>query len=168
MRPSSRRIRARLCTGRFTKTIPGRTRRLNRLGSRGGARMSCRSSAATPGRRTCSSAWTCPASSSARLTDYSPDPYAYFSVEPQAFAAQFKGKSMRAPFRVGEDIHAVSRATITVASATRAVRDSVRTMAKLFLNPANVKMMQPARSLGVRRGSGRDLERHPRRRRHGT
>ena len=70
---------------------------------------------------------------------YSSDPYAYFSVEPPAFAAQFKGKSIRAPFRVGEDIHAVSRATLTVSSATRAVRDSARTMAKLFLNPANVK-----------------------------
>jgi len=73
------------------------------------------------------------------ITDYSSDPYAFFSVEPPAFAAQFKGKSVRAPFRVGEDIHAVSRATLTVQSATRAVRDSARTMAKLFLNPANVK-----------------------------
>lgn len=73
------------------------------------------------------------------ITDYSPDPYASFSVEPQEFAAQFKGKSIRSPFRVGEDIHAVSRATLTVQSATRAVRDSARTMAKLFLNPAHVK-----------------------------
>jgi hypothetical protein len=73
------------------------------------------------------------------ITDYSSDPYAYFSVEPPEFAAQFKGKSIRAPFRVGEDVHAVSRATLTISSATRAVRDSVRTMAKLFLNPANVK-----------------------------
>lgn len=70
---------------------------------------------------------------------YSTDPYAYFSVEPPEFAAQFKGKSIRAPFRVGEDIHAISRATLTVSSATRAVRDSARTMAKLLLNPANVK-----------------------------
>jgi transcriptional regulator of nitric oxide reductase len=73
------------------------------------------------------------------VTDYSPDPYAFFSVEPPAFAAQFVGKSVRAPFRVGDDIDAVSRATLTVQSATRAVRDSARTMAKLFLNPAQVK-----------------------------
>ncbi len=73
------------------------------------------------------------------VTDFSTDPYAHFSVEPPEFAAQFKGKSIRAPFRVGEDIHAVSRATLTISSATRAVRDSARTMAKLFLNPANVK-----------------------------
>ena len=73
------------------------------------------------------------------VTAYSTDPYAGWSVEPPEFAAQFKGKTIRASFRVGEDIHAVSRATLTVTSATRAVRDSARTMAKLFLNPANVK-----------------------------
>jgi transcriptional regulator of nitric oxide reductase len=73
------------------------------------------------------------------ITDYSSDPYAFFSVEPPAFASQFTGKSVRAAFRVGDDIHAVSRATLTVQSATRAVRDSARTMAKLFLNPADVK-----------------------------
>ena len=43
---------------------------------------------------------------------------------------------MRAPFKVGEDVDAVSRATISITSGTRAVRDSVRTMAQLFLNPA--------------------------------
>lgn len=73
------------------------------------------------------------------LTAYSTDPYAYFSVEPPEFSAQFTGKSIRAPFRIGEDIHAVSRATLTNASATRAIRDSARAMARLFLNPANVK-----------------------------
>ena len=73
------------------------------------------------------------------VTDFSTDPYAGWSVDPPEFAAQFKGKSIRAPFRIGEDIRAISRATLTNASATRAVRDSARTMAKLFLNPANVK-----------------------------
>lgn len=73
---------------------------------------------------------------------YSTDPYAYFSVEPPEFAAQFKGKSIRAPFRVGDDIHAVSRATLTVSSAARAVRDSARSMAKLFLNPAALRPPQ--------------------------
>jgi transcriptional regulator of nitric oxide reductase len=73
------------------------------------------------------------------ITAYSADPYAGWSVEPPEFAAQFKGKSVRAPFRVGEDVHAVSRATLTVMSSTRAVRDSARAMAKLFLNPAQVK-----------------------------
>lgn len=73
------------------------------------------------------------------ITDYNSDPYGYFSVDPPEFAAQFKGTSVRAPFRVGEDIHAVSRATISISSATRAVRDSSRAMAKQFLNPASVK-----------------------------
>ena len=54
------------------------------------------------------------------IVDYHSEPYGYFSVEPPEFAAQFKGKSMRAPFRVGEDIHAVSRATISITSGTRA------------------------------------------------
>jgi transcriptional regulator of nitric oxide reductase len=73
------------------------------------------------------------------FVDYHSEPYGYFSVEPVEFGAQFKGKSVRAPFKVGEDVHAVSRATISITSGTRAIRDSVRTMAKLFLNPASVK-----------------------------
>jgi transcriptional regulator of nitric oxide reductase len=73
------------------------------------------------------------------VVDYDSEPYGYFSVQPPEFAAQFAGKSVRAPFKVGADVDAVSRATITVSSATRAVRDSARTMAKQFLNPANVK-----------------------------
>jgi len=73
------------------------------------------------------------------IVDFNTEPYGYFSVEPPEFAAQFKGKSIRAPFRVGEDVHAVSRATISISSAARAVRDSSRAMAKQFLNPAMVK-----------------------------
>jgi NosR/NirI family transcriptional regulator, nitrous oxide reductase regulator len=73
------------------------------------------------------------------IVDYDSEPYGYFSVQPPEFAAQFTGKSIRAPFRVGGDVAAVSRATITISSATRAIRDSSRAMAKAFLNPANVK-----------------------------
>ena len=73
------------------------------------------------------------------LVNFNTEPYGYFSVDPPEFAAQFKGKSIRQPFRVGEDVHAVSRATISVASAARALRDSSRAMAKQFLNPAMVK-----------------------------
>lgn len=71
--------------------------------------------------------------------DYHGEPYGYFSVEPPAFSAQFTGKSIRAPFRVGQDIDAVSRASISINSATRAIRDSSRTMARMFLDPAAVK-----------------------------
>lgn len=73
------------------------------------------------------------------IVDYDSEPYGYFSVQPPEFGAQFARKSIRAPFKVGTDVHAVSRATITISSATRAIRDSARTMAKTFLNPADVK-----------------------------
>ena len=73
------------------------------------------------------------------IVDYDSEPYGYFSVQPPEFGAQFIGKSVRAPFKVGADVHAVSRATISVTSATRAIRDSARAVAKAFLNPADVK-----------------------------
>ena len=63
------------------------------------------------------------------------EPYGDFSVDRPEFAAQFKGKSIRDPFRVGGDIDAVSRATITVTSAARAIRISARRMATQLLAP---------------------------------
>ena len=63
------------------------------------------------------------------------EPYGDFSVDRPEFAAQFKGKSIRDPFRVGADIDAVSRATITVTSAARAIRISARRMATQLLAP---------------------------------
>jgi transcriptional regulator of nitric oxide reductase len=63
------------------------------------------------------------------------EPYGYFSVEPPEFAMQFKGKNIRDPFRVGQDIDAVSRASLTIASATRAVRNSARRVARELLPP---------------------------------
>ncbi|MSO45740.1 MAG: FMN-binding protein [Acidobacteria bacterium] len=68
------------------------------------------------------------------VTDHN-EPYGRFSVEPPAFAAQFKGKSLRDAFRVGVDIDAVSTATISVTSATRAIRNSALKMARQFLAP---------------------------------
>jgi transcriptional regulator of nitric oxide reductase len=73
------------------------------------------------------------------VLDYDSEPYGYFSIQPPQFVAQFTGKSVRAPFRLGEDIDAVSRATITMTSAVRAIRDSSRAMARQFLDPASVK-----------------------------
>ena len=64
------------------------------------------------------------------------EPYGDFSVEPPEFAAQFKGKSIRDPFKVGADVDAVSRATISITSATRAIRNSARRMATQLLTPA--------------------------------
>ena len=63
------------------------------------------------------------------------EPYGDFSVDRPEFAAQFKGKSIRDPFRVGADVDAVSRATITITSAARAIRISARRMAMQLLAP---------------------------------
>jgi hypothetical protein len=71
--------------------------------------------------------------------DYDSEPYGYFSIQPPEFVAQFKGKSIRDPFRVGQDIDAVARASITMEAAARVIRESSRTMARQFLNPAAVK-----------------------------
>jgi transcriptional regulator of nitric oxide reductase len=73
------------------------------------------------------------------VVDYDSEPYGYFSVEPDAFAEQFKGKSIRAPFKVGGDVDAVSRASLSIGSAARAIRDSSRMIARQFLNPDAVK-----------------------------
>ena len=63
------------------------------------------------------------------------EPYGYFSVELPEFAAQFESKNIRDRFRYGEDIDAISRATITVTSASRAVRNSSRKIARAYLAP---------------------------------
>src|SRR5262245_66575466 len=63
------------------------------------------------------------------------EPYGSFSVEPPRFAAQFRGKNIRDPFKVGDDVYAVSRASITITSATRAVKNSARRIARQLLPP---------------------------------
>jgi len=73
------------------------------------------------------------------IVDYHSEPYGYFSVEPPEFAQQFKGKSVRDPFKVGGDVAAVARASLSIASATRAVRDSTRMVARAYLDPNAVK-----------------------------
>jgi NosR/NirI family nitrous oxide reductase transcriptional regulator len=67
------------------------------------------------------------------------EPYGNFSIDPPEFAAQFRGKSIRDPFKVGSDIDAVSRASISVTSASRAVRNSARRIARDLLTPDAVK-----------------------------
>jgi NosR/NirI family nitrous oxide reductase transcriptional regulator len=63
------------------------------------------------------------------------EPYGYFSVEPPAFANQFKGKDIRDPFKVGSDVNAVSRASISITSSSRAIRNSARRVARALLTP---------------------------------
>ncbi len=63
------------------------------------------------------------------------EPYGYFSVDRKEFQNQFVGKDIRDPFKVGEDVDAVSRATITIQSATRAIRNGARRVARQLLTP---------------------------------
>ena len=64
---------------------------------------------------------------------YHNEPFGYFSIDPRKFVEQFRGKSVLDRLTVGDDIDAVSRATITNNSAVRAIRDSARRMAREFL-----------------------------------
>jgi electron transport complex protein RnfG len=68
------------------------------------------------------------------VTDHR-EPYGYFSVDLPEFSEQFVGKSIRDPFRVGGDVDAITRATISVTSASRAVRNSSRRVARAYLVP---------------------------------
>ena len=63
------------------------------------------------------------------------EPYGDFSIDRPEFAAHFRNKDVRDPFRLGEDIDAVSRATITMSSAVRAIRNSARRVARQFIAP---------------------------------
>jgi hypothetical protein len=67
------------------------------------------------------------------------EPYGYFSVDLPAFPAQFKGKNIRDPFRVGGDVHAVSRATMTIESSSRAIRNGARRLARALMTPPGAK-----------------------------
>jgi Na+-translocating ferredoxin:NAD+ oxidoreductase RnfG subunit len=63
------------------------------------------------------------------------EPYGYFSVDLPQFAEQFKGKDIRDPFKVGADVDAVSRASITINSSSRAIRNGARRIARALLTP---------------------------------
>lgn len=63
------------------------------------------------------------------------EPYGNFSVDTAGFASQFRGKSIRDAFKVGVDVDAISRATISVTSASRAIRNSARLAARQLLPP---------------------------------
>jgi len=63
------------------------------------------------------------------------EPYGYFSVDTPKFAAQFKGKDIRDPFRLGGDVDAVSTATISITSASRAIRNGARRIARALITP---------------------------------
>lgn len=68
------------------------------------------------------------------VTDHR-EPYGYFSVDLPAWPKQFEGKNVRDAFKVGADVDAISRATITVTSASRAIRNASRKIARAHLTP---------------------------------
>lgn len=63
------------------------------------------------------------------------EPYGYFSVDLPAFRQQFVGKDIRDRFRVGADVDAISRATITITSSSRAIRNGARRVARALIVP---------------------------------
>jgi transcriptional regulator of nitric oxide reductase len=63
------------------------------------------------------------------------EPYGYFSVDLPEFVRQFDGKDIRDPFTVGADVDAVTRATITIRSSARAIRNGARRLARALLAP---------------------------------
>lgn len=67
------------------------------------------------------------------------EPYGNFSIDTREFAAQFKGKNIRDPFKVGNDIDAVSRATISVTTVSRSVRNTSRRVARSLLTAEPTK-----------------------------
>ena len=63
------------------------------------------------------------------------EPYGDFSIDTPGFQAQFRSKDIRDQFRVGGDIDAISRATISITTAARSVRNSARRVARALLTP---------------------------------
>ena len=63
------------------------------------------------------------------------EPYGDFSIDLPEFAAGFEGKDIRDPFKLGGDVDAVSRATITMSAAVRAIRTAARRIAREHLPP---------------------------------
>jgi NosR/NirI family nitrous oxide reductase transcriptional regulator len=63
------------------------------------------------------------------------EPYGDFSIDRPEFAATFRNKDVRDPFKLGEDVDAVSRATITMSSAVRTIRNGSRRIARQLIAP---------------------------------
>jgi Na+-translocating ferredoxin:NAD+ oxidoreductase RnfG subunit len=63
------------------------------------------------------------------------EPYGDFSIDRAEFPAQFRNKDVRDPFKLGGDIDAVSRATITMSAAVRTIRNGSRRIARQLIAP---------------------------------
>jgi transcriptional regulator of nitric oxide reductase len=73
------------------------------------------------------------------IVDVNTEPYGDISIERPEFPAQFKNKSIRDKFEVGQDVDVVSRATITVRAAAREIRESSRIVARAVLAPSALR-----------------------------
>ena len=67
------------------------------------------------------------------LLFYHREPFGYFSIDLQKFSDQFENKSILDPLRVGEDVDAITQATVTVEAATRGIRQGARQVVREFL-----------------------------------
>jgi transcriptional regulator of nitric oxide reductase len=73
------------------------------------------------------------------IMDINTEPYGDISINRPEFPLQFKGKSIRDRFEVGQDVDVTSRATISVRAAAREIRESARMVARAVLKPEDVK-----------------------------
>lgn len=69
------------------------------------------------------------------IMDRNTEPYGDISINKPEFPLQFKGKSIRDRFEVGQDVDVTSRATISVRAAAREIRESSRMVARAVLTP---------------------------------
>jgi transcriptional regulator of nitric oxide reductase len=73
------------------------------------------------------------------IMDINTEPYGDISINKPEFPRQFRGKSIRDKFEVGQDVDLTSRATITVRAAARIIRESSRMVAKAVLTPDDLR-----------------------------
>jgi transcriptional regulator of nitric oxide reductase len=73
------------------------------------------------------------------IMDRNTEPYGDISINKPEFPLQFKGKSIRDRFEVGQDVDVTSRATISVRAAAREIREASRMVARAVLTPDAVK-----------------------------
>jgi len=73
------------------------------------------------------------------IMDRNTEPYGDISINLPQFPLQFKGKSIRDKFEVGQDVDVTSRATISVRAAAREIREASRMVAKAVLNPNDLR-----------------------------
>ena len=66
------------------------------------------------------------------------EPYGNFSVDTPCFAEQFRGTDIHDAFKVGVDVDAISRATISMTSSSRSIRNSARLAARQLLTAPTI------------------------------